>query len=182
MTSGDIDDKLESAEWLVELREGNAEFNAYLIKAWQFRPVRTFFIPFGAGISEDGQRVYISHDIQTIIDGVECENALVRHETTEWALRKFCSIGVDYLTDPSGHRLANRAEHDRVMELLARENGWELYEEIINPQVILDEREEFEDLPIPQDLALYPYEDVIANNLYSAMRNERSKEEWDKIS
>src|SRR5215831_16700836 len=129
MSTGDIDDKLGPEGELVNLRQRYPDLDAYLRDAWNFVPVRTFFIPLGAGINEDGTRVYISYDIQTNIDGVECENALVRHETTEWALREYCGIGEDYASDPSGHRLANLAEHDRVIELLAGrgDDAWSVY-------------------------------------------------------
>lgn len=182
MASGDIDDTLGPGAELDNLRRQNIELDQYLIRAWQFKPVRTFFIPFGAGISNDGERVYISYDIQTCIDGVECENALVRHETTEWALREFAGIGKDYAADPSGHRLANRAEFEMVAALLApRDDPWGLYSEIVDEQVINAERTRFDERPIPQDLALYPYSYGMRGKLQEAMLNDRSWEEWAKI-
>jgi len=179
MASGDIDDRLGSAEQLERLCVRYPDFDQYL-SIWSIVPIRTFFVPFGAGISADGQRVYISYDLQTVVDGVECESALVRHETTEWGLRRYCDIGTDYSSDPRGHWLANRAEHDRVVQLLSRPSGWELYCEIIDPQVILDERLDFEDKPIPFDISFYPYPESIRMKLREAMLNARSEEEWSK--
>jgi len=183
MATGDIDDILASAAGLALIRQHNPELDAYLTEAYHFTPIRTFFIPYGAGISSNGKRVYISYDLQTTIDGVECANALVRHECTEWGLRYFLGIGTDYASDPRGHRLGNRAEHDRVVELLDRPDAWDLYAEVIDPQVILAEREDFEDKPIPQDLALYPYPKDLRYKLRkAAMENQRSWEEWEKVN
>ena len=181
MSSGDIDDRLAPEGELQELYANNNNLAEYLWKAYLFKPILTFFIPFGAGISEDGSRVYISHDIQTDIDGVKCENALVRHETTEWGVREFCDIGVDYASDPRGHRLGNRAEHDRVVQLLDRPNSWELYGEVIDPQVVIDERQNLDGKPIPRDLALYPYDEEFIEKIKEAMWNDRSIEEWEKL-
>ena len=181
MSAGDIDDRLGPEGELDELRAEHPELDRYLTMAWQLKPVRTFFIPFGAGISSTGLRVYVSNDIQAIINGIECESALVRHETTEWALREYCKIGEDYASDPRGHRLANRAEHDLVIHLIGID-GWERYSEIIDPQVMIDEREDIEDKPIPGDLALYPYDDEMVTMLCDAMYNKRSEEEWSKLT
>ena len=181
MSAGDIDDHLGSQETLNRLLVEKPEFASYCASAWSLPPIRTFFIPFGAGISDAGNRVYISYDLQTMVDNVECANALVRHETTEWALRQFCSIGLDYSSDPSGHRLANLVEHDRVCSLLDRPEAWDRYCEIIDPQVILDERQSFADKSVPKDLALYPYPPDIADRLRQAMWNVRSEQEWGKL-
>ena|SRR5258708_7429867 len=182
MSAGDIDDRLGPEDQLAELRAEHPELDAYLVMAWNLAPVRTFFIPYGAGISADGARPYISNDLQSNINSIECGQALVRHETTEWGLRHFCAIGEDYANDPRGHRLANRAEHDLVLSLLDREDAWELYSMIIDPQIILAERQEFEDRAIPFDLALYPYDEDLKRKLIEAMENERSREEWSKIN
>ncbi len=182
MSTGDIDDRLGPEGELEELRLQYPELEEYLSWAWGLKPVRTFFIPYAAGISADGKRVYISYDIQSSVEGIDCESALVRHETTEWGLRRFCLIGEDYITDPRGHRLSNRAEHDRIVQLLGGEDAWDIYTEIIDPQVINAERGDFEDRPIPQDLALYPYDQEEQEKLITAMWNERSQEEWNKLS
>src|SRR5215469_7202092 len=116
MSAGDIDDVLGPQGELERLRALHPELDEYLTRAWRFSPARGFFIPFGAGISEDGLTAYISYDIQATIRDIDCSSALVRHETTEWALRKFCGIGEDYADDPRGHRLANRAEAERAAE------------------------------------------------------------------
>jgi hypothetical protein len=181
MSAGDIDDVVGDEEYLEQLRKDNIPFHLYLLKAFFFKPIRTFFIPFGAGISEDGQRVYISRDLQTNIQGVECESALVRHETTEWGLRFFCQIGEDYLTDPTGHRLANRAEHDRIVQLLDTPDAWFTYTTIIDNQIIREERTDLKDKPLPRDLARYPYEDAEWDKIEEAMYNEYSIEEWDRL-
>jgi len=181
MSSGDIDDTLGDAEYLKELRRDNIPFERYLCLAFFYKPIRSFFIPFGAGISEDGRRVYISNDLQSIVQGVECESALVRHEVVEWGLRYFLKIGEDYQEDPRGHRLANRAEHDRVLQLLDRSDAWELYTTIIDPQIMREERDEIKKRAIPRDLALYPYDDEFRDALQLAMWNDISEEEWSKL-
>ena len=182
MSTGDIDNELGPPNRLNNLRQNHSGLDAYLRRAVLFKPVRTFFIPYGAGISEDGQRVYISYDVQSNIDGVECESALVTHETVEWALREFCDIGTDYAADPSGHRLANRAEYERVCTLLAgRVDPWDIYSEIIDEQILNAERQGYKDRPIPMDLALYPYTQNERFRLQEAMDNDRSLDEWDKL-
>ena len=180
MSSGDIDDTLASQEEFHRLLADNEDLRKYLHTAWQLNPIRLFFIPYGAGMNNDGTRVYISHDIQTVIDDIECAPALVRHETTEWGLRVYASIGLDYLDDPTGHRLANRAEHDLVQVLLGSD-GWEKYSEIIDPQVLNSERTDLKDKPIPKDLAFYPYEEDMILKMLEEMENERSSEEWAKL-
>lgn len=182
MSAGDIDNVLASEGELDWLRLHHPDLNAYLTMAWSLKPIRTFFIPAGAGISDSGKRVYISYDIQTIVDGIECESCLVRHETTEWGLRLFAGIGYDYFLDPRGHRLGNRAECDCALHLLGRDDAWEIYSEIIDPQVVIDERMEFDEKPVPRDLALYPYEDEQREALQMAMWNKRSEEEWSRLN
>ena len=90
---------------------------------------------------------------------------------------------MDYSTDSRGHHLGNRAEHDRVIELLGPE-GWDLYSRIIDPQVILDERQNVIEMekPIPRDLAMYPYDEDEITELKVAMQNDRSVEEWEKLN
>lgn len=182
MSTGDLDNRLGDADDLAALIAENPDLRAYLEIAWNLAPVTTFFIPYGAGISADGKRVYRSYDIQTQIQGINCDSALVRHETTEWGLRHFLGIGEDYISDPTGHRFANRAEHDLVNQLLNREDGWDVYSEIIDPQITNSEREEFEDYPVPRDLAMYPYDEDLQARLREAMLNDRSEEEWRKIN
>jgi len=183
MSAGDIDDSEEPASTLYRLRAENREFDDYLRWAWQLKPIKLFFIPYAAGINEEGTMVYISHDITTYFEGIELENALVRHETTEWALRYYLGIGEEYSDDPIGHRISNNAEFDRVRALLDRPNAIDLYEEWIDPQIHTTERTDVKDKPIPRDLALYPYEDDIAllDELQEEMYNDRSMEEWGKI-
>ncbi len=180
MSAGDIDDDVIPLEAVNKLRKRFQELDNYLKLAWTFHPFRSFFIPYGAGISEDGMRVYISHDIQTVVSGIECENALIRHETTEWGLREFCSIGIDYAADPNGHRMANVVEFARVYELVDRPNAIELYEGILDPQVILAERTKVKGKPVPRDLALYPYEDdeKLLYDLKDEMWSQISIDEW----
>jgi hypothetical protein len=182
MSTGDIDNHLGPEGELERLRAENPDLDAYLTKAWALAPCRVFFIPYGAGISDNGQRPYISNDVQTSINGRECDSALVRHETTEWGLRHFLGIGQDYLDDPIGHRLANRAEAERVEAILECEDAWELYSSIIDPQVELDERQDLEEKPLPKDLALYPYDQGMIEKIKEAMENERSMEEWRKLT
>jgi len=183
MSAGDIDDKEEPATTLARLRRDNREFDEYLKWAWTIKPIRTFFIPFAAGASYDGKSVYISYDVQTVIDNVEYESAIVRHETTEWALRYYLGIGEDYGDDPVGHRIANRAEFDRVRQLGDGDHALEVYKEVIDAQIYRTERMDITGRPIPQDLALYPYEDdtSLRSKMREEMFNERSEEEWNKL-
>jgi hypothetical protein len=183
MSTGDIDDTLVDPDILPMLRRKSEALDAYLRVAWTFTPVRTFFIPNAAGISIDGKTPFISYDIQTTIRSIDCSSCLVRHETTEWGLRKFCGIGEDYLTDPSGHRIANTAEAEHAAELLSLplDEGWDLYSEIIDPQVVLDERLSFAEKPIPRTLDLYSYTEAVQRRLRQAMWNTRSQEEWERL-
>jgi hypothetical protein len=177
MSTGDIDDRLAPEGDLQEIIEGNQQLKEYLKTAYSLLPIRSFFIPFGAGMSFDGTRVYISMDINTMLDGIDISPVLIRHETTEWGLREFAEIGEDYARDPTGHRLANRAEFELITHLLG-EDGWERYVDFIDPQVIKDERESFDDKPVPADLALYPYDDVQKENIQSAQFNAASRRAW----
>jgi hypothetical protein len=183
MSAGDIDDKEEPISTLAKLRIENPEFDEYLMWARTIKPIRTFFVPFGAGASEDGKTVYISYDIQTTIDNIDYESALVIHETTEWALRSYLGIGDDYADDPLGHRIANSAEFARVRTLGGGDAGLDVYKEIIDSQVFNSERMDITGRPIPRDLALYPYvEDTdLYDKLQEEMFNERSDEEWYKL-
>jgi hypothetical protein len=183
MSAGDIDDKEEPLSTLARLRIENKDFDEYLMWARNIVPVRTFFIPFGAGVSEDGKTVYVSYDVQTTINGIDYESALVIHETTEWALRRYLGIGDDYADDPLGHRIANSAEFTRVRTLGGGNAGLDIYQEIIDEQIHRTERMEITGRPIPRDLALYPYEDDVGlcDKLQEEMFNERSDEEWFKL-
>lgn len=183
MSAGDIDDVEADASELANFRRDYPDLDEYLKWAWEQRAVRTFFIPFAAGISSDGKVPYISYDVQTIIDGIDLENALVRHETTEWGLRQFCGVGDDYGNDPIGHRIANNAEFTRVRSLMARPNALDIYKEIIDEQVYRSERTSVKGRPIPRDLALYPYgeDPILYDKLVLEMHNDRSYEEWNKL-
>jgi hypothetical protein len=183
MSAGDIDDEEANPSELIRCRRESGEFHAYLDWAWRLKPIRTFFIPFAAGISEDGRTIYISHDIQTYFEGIELESALARHETTEWGLRRYLSVGEEYSSDPIGHRIANNAEFDRVRQLLDRPDAIKSYEEWMDPQVFTTERTNIKGKPIPRDLALYPYEDdvTLCDELEEEMWNERSVEEWERL-
>ena len=184
MSAGDIDDTLAPEGQLEALCAANPIYNEYLIRAWHFIPIRTFFIPYGAGVSEDLERVYVSYDLQTIIDGIETVECVLRHETAEGGARVYCDpqIGFDYAKDSRGHWLGNRAEHDRVLELLRRPDAWEIYGEIIDAQVVLEERTKFADKPVPLDLALYPYDERFRDMIREAQVNDRSAEEWEKLN
>src|SRR5437899_2076992 len=100
-------------------------------------PIRRAGVPFGAGISESGETVYIDPRLDTVVDGVNVDKALLTHEVVEWGLRQFARIGMDYADDPRGHRIANRAEYNTVTQLfpdLEPEAAWERYDEFIDPQ------------------------------------------------
>ena len=152
MSAGDVDDTLGPADELRRLRGVYADLDSYLSGADRLPIVRAS-IPFGAGISEDGATRYIDSRLNCVVDNIDCSLALATHESTEWALREFCGIGLDYAADPRGHRLANRAEYTRVLSL---GRTWEAYDDFIDPQI-----REIEHAPlidVPKDLALYPYE------------------------
>src|SRR6202035_3796358 len=109
MSAGDIDDRLGPEGSLEELRAKCPDLDAYLRIANALPWVKTFSIPFLAGISNDGQTRYIDHRLDTILRGFDISPALATHESVEWAIRRWTGIGEDYTTDPRGHRLANRA-------------------------------------------------------------------------
>ena len=161
MSSGDIDDILGSAAQLQRYLEQSDDLRTYLLIADSL-PILRATIPYGAGISTDGQTRYIDSRIDTIFNGVDVGSALARHESVEWGLREFCGVGVDYANDPMGHRLANRAELDKLNELIPNyandmANLWADYDDFIDPQI-----REIEYAPldenVPLDLAMYPYE------------------------
>jgi hypothetical protein len=161
MSAGDIDDRLGPEGRLRQLRQDYPELDAYLAKADTLPIQRVSGIPYGAGISTDGQTRYINSELQTVLDGVDISLALATHESVEWALRQFCGIGEDYQDDPSGHRLANRAEYEKVSELFGvteeTTNGlWADYDGFLDPQLAALEHAEI--IAPPKDLALYPYE------------------------
>lgn len=158
MSAGDVDDTLGSEAELQSLLRENRALGDYLKGATELPILRGNDIPFGAGISTDGQRRYIDRHLHTRFRGLDISQALATHESTEWGLRKFAQIGVDYPKDPSGHRLANRAEFialARIFQSSADEGLWRDYSNFIDPQVKRDEKENIEEPP--QDLALYPY-------------------------
>src|SRR6266702_7291255 len=136
MSAGDIDDRLGPEGELDSLRTEYPSLDAYLNSAPAIN--RNYNIPYGAGISEDGQTVYIDSRLNTMVDGVDCAQALATHERVEWALREFCQIGRDYAADPRGHRLANRAEYEMVHNLLWKQfefpdDAWEEYDDALDP-------------------------------------------------
>lgn len=159
MSTGDIDDKLGPWGELERLRKEYPELDEYLDLADYKIAFAT--IPYGAGISQNGFTVYIHPNLQLDLDGVDIRDALATHERTEWALRRFCKIGMDYQTDPTGHRLANRAEYVVVEGLLGSDqvdygDAWAAYDDFLDPQL-----EAIQKLPltsVPKDLAMYPYE------------------------
>jgi hypothetical protein len=159
MSAGDIDDTLGPEGRLTALRAQYPDLDRYLSRIGDLKVERAC-VPFGAGISNDGLTVYIDPRIDTICDGTDLAPALVVHESTEWALRTFCEIGEDYANDPTGHRLANRAEYVAVGLLLAHkaedaEEAWQIYDDFIDPQVM---KLEFDTIgAVAPDLDLYPY-------------------------
>lgn len=160
MSAGDIDDQLGPEGKLTELRHEYPDLDTYLSKIGDLKIERAC-VPFGAGISEDGQTIYIDPRINTILDGIDLAPALAIHESTEWGLRTFCAIGTDYANDPEGHRLANRAEHNAVGLLLTAvaddaDEAWKIYDDFINPQITKLEHDEIG--AVAPDMDLYPYE------------------------
>jgi hypothetical protein len=151
MASGDLDDERGSIVELNRLRKQFPKLDAEL-RNMDREINRDWSIPLGAGISEDGQTVYIDKDFDTEFDGVDISEALATHEIVEWALRKYARIGVDYRRDPHGHRLANAAE-DEVVKALGF--SWREYDDFVDPQIEREEQQPREELP--PDLAMYPY-------------------------
>ena len=162
MSAGDIDDRLGPATELERLEATNAELRNYLAWARASIAIERADVPFGGGISKDGQTVYIHPALDCIVSETDCIFAVATHEFTEWALREFCRIGEDYADDPRGHRLANRAEYDKVSELLGEGDAldnrdtWEAYDDHLDPQLTAIEHAPLTN--VPKDLALYPYE------------------------
>ena len=158
MTSGDIDDRLGPKGELERLRASHVQLDTYL-SYLESRPVLRAGVPFGAGISTDGQTVYIDSRLDTVVNGTDVSLALATHEQVEFGLRQFAGIGEDYETDPRGHRLANRAEYEAVATLfpeLDANDAWDVYDEHIDPQVRKIEGEALTN--VPYNLATYPYE------------------------
>jgi hypothetical protein len=158
MTAGSIDDKLGPEGELEKLRRRSALLDTY-ISTMGTRPVYRAGVPFGAGISQNGQFIYLDSRLDTVINGVDVGEALATHEQIEWALREYLKIGEDYEYDPRGHRLANRAEYEVVTLLfpdLEPQEAWDLYDEFIDPQIRKIEGEDLSNCP--SDLATYPYE------------------------
>lgn len=129
MSSGAIDDRLGSNSLLLELQERYPELKSYLSTCDSLPILRTC-VPYGGGISKDLQVRFLDRRLNVVLDGIDISLAPARHESTEGALRRFCQIGVDYAEDPRGHRLANRAEYEKVAELLYNKAE---YEEVPNP-------------------------------------------------
>ena len=158
MSSGDIDDRLGPKGKLAELRQTSSKLDGYLAQM-DSRPIDRAGIPYGAGISKDGSTVYVDSRLDTILDGVDVIPALAVHEQVEWALREYLGIGKNYAEDPTGHRIANREEYERVASLFPEMNpgeAWDEYDALIDPQVRKIEMEPLSD--VPADLATYPYE------------------------
>lgn len=172
MTSGDIDDTIGSQFQLTRYLETNDAFRSYMATADQL-PILRATIPYGAGISTDGQTRYIDYRINTMFNDVDVALALATHESCEWGLREFLKVGLYYEIDPLGHRLANRAEFNKLIEVYAYPpqdeyitDLWEEYDDFIDPQIRRIEHSEL-DCNIPLDLALYPYE---GTKLYDKIR------------
>ncbi len=172
MTAGDIDDKLGPAGELERLRQEHQDLDEYLLHADEL-PILAASCPYGAGISKDGQRRYIDPRLQTELDGVDLKPALAEHETVEWGVRQYCKIGLDYAYDPRGHRLANRAEYNKVAELfpdLDPDEAWEVYDEFLDPQLKALENL---DIPAPaKDLDMYPY---VGTAMYGKIRKAQKE-------
>jgi hypothetical protein len=174
MSAGDIDDRLGPEGELERLRAGNTELDSYL-QTLDSIPIHRAGVPFGAGISQSGNAVYIDPRLDTDLDGVNLDRALATHEVVEWGLRQYAKIGVDYDYDPRGHRIANRAEYNTVAGLfpdLDLEDAWEKYDEFIDPQIRRIEGEPLSG--VPSDLATYPYEDdeAMMKKIKEAQRGE----------
>lgn len=175
MSAGDIDDRLGPDGELSRLRKLHTNLDEYLATADDLPIISATGIPYGAGISNDGQRRYINSALNTELDGVDLKPALATHESVEWALRKFCGIGEVYQSDPKGHRLANRAEMEKVSGIFGvhlshndedRENElWKQYDDFLDPQLAALEHAEI--ISPPADLAMYPY---VNTELYDKIR------------
>ncbi len=173
MSAGDIDDKIGPEEALPRLQTEFPELKAYMDKMDSL-PIVLGQVPFGAGISEDGQIRYVDPRLCTILDGVNVCDILATHESVEWALRSFCHIGIDYASDPRGHRLANRAEYDKV-EAVGLD--WMDYDNLIDPQIRAIEVAKL--TAVPSDLAMYPYAD--SEDLMDAIKEVKGKLPKDSV-
>jgi len=167
MTAGSIDDHLGSSIELARLIEQFPSFGDYLAQAEDFDLNTEYDCPFVGGITDDGQTPLGDRHFNWDWNGLIIKPCIREHECTEWGLREFCRIGVDYEKDPRGHRLANRAELDELTRQLYlqqinderrsmnEKELWEAYDAFIDPQVKGVEGEKIT-LIHPQ-LALYPY-------------------------
>lgn len=158
MSSGDIDDRLGPPGKVDDLRKTSQGFDLYMSSIDSI-PIKRAGVPYGAGISTDGRTCYVDDRLVLILNGVDVSPALRTHECVEWALREYFDIGWDYHSDPSGHRLANRAEYEEVGRLFPDQDpddAWEAYDDFVDPQIRNIEHEDVTN--VPKDLALYPYE------------------------
>ena len=154
MSAGDIDDHI-AGEVEYQRVLVNPQVRSYFSRAHTLPIIRDFDIPFGAGISSDGERRYIDRHLRILWRGRDLSHVLAAHESFEWAARRFAGIGVDYASDSRGHELANRAEFLALGKLFPGANLWVAYNAFIDPQVKREETESI--INPPKDLALYPY-------------------------
>jgi hypothetical protein len=162
MSSGDIDDFLGPSAELERLIATHADLRQYLEWARANIEIVRAECPYTGGISTDLKVAFIDPRLNTILADTDIIRAPVTHEFTEGGLRKFCQIGIDYAEDPRGHRLANRAEYNVVMEILGpvfpgpTDDPWSIYDDFMDTQV-----RKIEKLPLTKvdpRLWLYPYE------------------------
>ena len=79
MSSGDIDDILGPENGVAELRLKSVQLDTYL-QYVDSRPILRAHIPFGAGISEDGQTVFIDSRLDLNLNGVDVSPALATRQ------------------------------------------------------------------------------------------------------
>ena len=143
------DSRLGPKNELILLRKRFIQLDTYLFHM-ESRPVLRAHVPYGAGISRDGQTVYIDARLDLHLNSVDLSPALSAHEQVEFGLRQFAKIGEDYAADPRGHRLANRAEYDKLSELfpnLDADEAWNMYNKHLEPQIRAIENLPFENIP-----------------------------------
>jgi hypothetical protein len=111
--------------------------------------VRTYDIPYVAGYSVDGKKVFIDRHMDTNFKGTDITKYLVLHEKTEKAL-----LIIFNLKYQQAHHIATYVEHDAVVK-----DGldWKEYEKFVEKYVKKLDHENLQ--KSPPDLDLEPYED-----------------------
>jgi hypothetical protein len=140
------------------------------------RILRTFTIPYLAGISEDGLYVYVDKDLPAEVSGIPLDKFLEVHEAIEEAiwheaqLQAKAEAGLrEYRKYEPCHHLATAAEQYAVV---SAGYDWQTYRGALHPEYAPIEHERI--TRVPRDLALYPY----GGKLLAHMERVRAKSQF----